>query len=95
MIYFHALLRAPAGSGLKPEPKHFGSIYTIEPAKVSKKNEKGLVLLFGHYTSSNREKYSSRVIPAVLILFLMMKTGTSFQPGIMTGLATPGFVYTK
>lgn len=34
-------------------------------------------------------------MPAVLILFLMIKTGTSFQSGITTGLATPGFVYTK
>src|SRR3990172_9068277 len=51
---------------------------------------KGLVILFGHYTSSNREKYSSLVMPAVLILFLIINIGTSFQSGITTG-----FVYTK
>ncbi|MDO8142365.1 MAG: hypothetical protein Q6358_12775 [Candidatus Brocadiales bacterium] len=56
---------------------------------------KGLAILFGHYTSSNREKYSSLAMPAVLILFFMINTGTSFQSGITTGLATPGFVYTK
>lgn len=40
-------------------------------------------------------KYSSRDIPAVLISFLMMNTGTEDQSGITTGLGTPCFVYTK
>ncbi len=42
---------------------------------------------------SRREKNSSRVIPAVLILFLMMNTGTEGQSGITTGLGTPQSVH--
>src|SRR3972149_1671403 len=56
---------------------------------------KGLVIFCRHYTFSNKEKYSSLVKPAVLKLFLIMNTGTSFQSGITTGLEIFCFVYTK
>src|SRR3972149_8320637 len=56
---------------------------------------KRLVVLFRHYIFSSREKYSSLVKLAVLKLFLIMNTGTSFQSGITTGLETPCLVYTK
>src|SRR3989338_931838 len=56
---------------------------------------KGLIVFFRHYIFSSREKYSSLVKPAVLKLFLIMNTGTSFQSGITTGLETPCLVYTK
>jgi len=48
-----------------------------------------------NYIFSRIAKYSSRLMPALLKLFLIMKTGTSCQSGITMGRTTPAFVYTK
>ena len=45
-----------------------------------------------HHHVLSRRKYSSREMPAVFKLFLIMETGTSSYIGITIGLEMPGLV---